>query len=114
MRFTLSFRSLDDLKTTYALTVQAEEAPKRLVDFAGGGAKIAPEHGYESVLRIRACYARDDRIEMCYLNSKHEEVVHGTIQETDGQKLQPGAGLKIAIEPAITWSQAEILYCSWL
>lgn len=114
MGFTLSFRSLDDLNTTYALTVQAEKTPTRLADFAGGNAKISPEHGYETVIGVRANSVRDDRIELYYLNAKNEEVVHGTIQETEGQKIKPGEGLKIAIEPALTWSNGEILYCSWL
>ena len=114
MGFTLSFCIHDDPKTTYTLTVQAEKPPTRLVDFVGGNAKIAPEHGYESVIEVRAHSARDDRIELYYLNIKHEEVVHGTIQEVDKQKLEPGAGLKIAIEPAVTWSNGKILSCSWL
>lgn len=114
MGFTLSFCSLDDPRTIYALTVQAEKKPTRLVDFVGGNAKIAPEHGYETVIGVRAHSARDDRIELYYLNTANEEVVHATIQEVDKQKLEPGAGLKIAIEPAVTWSNGKILYCSWL
>jgi hypothetical protein len=116
MEFTLSFHRHDDPNTTYVLTTIAgvKEPPVHLIDFVGGKAKISPEHGYGSVLEIRAHSARNDRIELYYLDAQKNKVVHATIQEDATPPLEKGASLEICIGSELLFSKGKILRCSWL
>lgn len=113
MEFTLSLYRIDSPGTTYTLMIEAESAPEKLVDFDGGKAKIAPEHGYEQYLKIRAYAHRDDRIELYSQDAQGKDVVGVTIGEVARPSLEVNAMLNVAMGIEITWATAKIRRRSW-
>lgn len=109
MEFTLSFHRLDNPGTTYTLMIEASSKPERLVDFDGGKAKLAPEDSYEEFLEIRAFAARNDRIEIYYLDAQNNPVVWAKVVEDEATPLRVGSRLKMGKNAEVTLYDAKVI-----
>jgi hypothetical protein len=109
MEFTLSFQRPDKPGTTYTLMIKASSKPERLVDFDGGKAKLAPGDSYEEFLEIRAFDARNDRIEIYYLDAQNNPVVWAKVVEDESPPLRVGFRLKMAEKAEAILYEAKVI-----